>query len=142
MKIRIIILTILIGGCGTSSKVIIENTITENYKDVFILSDLIGDHMRKSNERNVNLNSLLQNDTLKRISNSFEKIELELRGGHITVYYKFSESRNVSRIELNDQEKERIKKLKWFVKDSHGLYDGEIQFDYGERFYRIKKIII
>jgi len=31
---------------------------------------------------------------------------------------------------------------KYSVKDFNGKCDGEIQFEYGERFYHIKKIIV
>ncbi|UZS00305.1 hypothetical protein [Chondrinema litorale] len=65
----------------------------------------------------------------------------ELKGGHISVYYRFSESRNSNGIELSEKEKELTKNLRWAEKKLKDQYDGEIQIAYGERFYRLIKII-
>ena len=116
-------------------------TKDENCNDIFILSQLISDHFRKTNGRDISLNELILNDTLQRISNSFEKIETSY-GSHITVYYKFSDARDISKIRLSDKEREIMNKVIWIVRESKKGYNGEIQLDYGERFYNIRKIII
>jgi hypothetical protein len=140
MKLSVLILlALLMCDCGSYSKVPV--TLDENCNDIFILSQLICDHFRKTNDRDISLNELVLNDPLQRISNSFEKIETSY-GGHITVYYKFSDSRDISRIRLSDKEREIINKVKWIVKEPKKGYNGEIQLDYGERFYNIRKIII
>lgn len=142
MKLKtLIIFLFFFGGCTTTSKLNTESNVVENNKDVFILSTLIRDHLR-SNGRDLNLYELVLNDTLRRISNNFEKIELKIHGGYISVHYKFSDIRDVKKIELNELERQTISKLKWIIKDFKDQYDGEIQFDFGERLYRIRKIII
>ncbi len=70
-------MTIFIFGCTTSSKLTTNNPIAEKNKDVLILSTLIQEHLMKTDRREFNLNKLYQNDTLKRISNNFEKTALE-----------------------------------------------------------------
>ncbi|WP_133159315.1 hypothetical protein [Solitalea longa] len=63
------------------------------------------------------------------------------KGGHISVYYKFSKSRDSKGIKLLDHEKERARYFRWTEKKLKNQYDGEIQLDYGERFYRVLKLI-
>ncbi|MEO7988498.1 MAG: hypothetical protein ABI663_03095 [Chryseolinea sp.] len=135
----LIILTILIGGCASTS---VTGTLSENNNDVLILSILVQDHLRKTNGRDINLAELVQADTLNRISNSFKKVELKSKGGHISVYYEFSESRDSKGIELSEKEKELTNYFRWTERDLKNQYDGEIQLDYGERFYRVIKIIV
>lgn len=84
---------------------------------------------------------MIQNDTLQRISNSFEKVELKYRGGYISVYYHHSETRN-DKIELTESERTMLSWKKVVSTNLDGLFDGEIQFEYGERFYRIKKVVV
>jgi hypothetical protein len=142
MKVKLLfVLIILVSACTTTSKVTTESLVPENNKDVFILSVFIRDRMRNTNERDLNFNELVQNESLSRISNHFENIELEYRGGYISVYYRFSDSRDYKKVELNEKEIEEIKKIKWLKKELKYQYDGEIQFDYGERFCRIRRII-
>jgi hypothetical protein len=134
----LIILTIFIAGRVSAS---VTNNVSERDKDVLILSILVQDHLRKTNGREINLADLLQADTLKRISKSFEKVELKSKGGHISVYYKFSESRDLNGIELLAKEKERTQYFRWAERNLKNQYDGEIRLDYGERFYRVIKLI-
>jgi hypothetical protein len=141
MKTILIILTIFIAACGTTSKVNTINPIAEENKDVLILSNLIREHLIRTNEIELNLIELLKNDTLNRITNSFEKVELKYHGGYISVYYNHSKTRN-DKIELTDSERIMLTWKKVVTKNLDGLFDGEIQFEYGERFYRIKKVII
>lgn len=142
MRTRLlIILTIIISGCKTSSELKTEINLSENNKDVFILSTLIQDHFRRTNTRTLDLEEIIKNDSLSRICGDFENIQLELHGGYICVYYNFSDSRKFN-IELNNQEQEKIKWVRWKEKELKVPYDGEIQFEYGERFFKLKKIIL
>lgn len=134
----LIILTICIAGCASTS---VTRTLSENDNDVLILSILVQDHLRKTNGRDINLAELLQADTSNRISKSLDKVELKSKGGHISVYYKFSGSRDSKGIELSDKEKERTKYFRWTERNLKNQYDGEIRLDYGERYYRIVKLI-
>jgi hypothetical protein len=143
MKITIpIILITIVAGCGPTSKVNSVNPVAENYKDVFILSALVRDHLIKTNGRTFNLDLLVQQDSLRRITDNFEKIELKPKGGYIAVYYTFSNSRNINKLELSEKESETMNRLKWVGKKLNEQYDGEIQLDYGERFYKINKIVV
>jgi hypothetical protein len=140
MKFKVLFtLALFLIGYRTYSQI---NTLAENNKDVFILTILVQDHLRKNNDENFNLNDLILCDTLKRISNNFKTIELERHGGYIAVNFKFSDNRIVKKIELSESEQERTKNLKWIAKDLKDNEDGEIQLDYGERFYWIRKIIL
>ena len=142
MKTRLlIILIIIVGGCKTSSELKTEINFSESNKDVFILSTLIQDHLRKTNARTLDLNEIIKNDSLHRISHNFENIKLEPRGGYISVYYNYSDSRDFN-IKLNRQEQENIKMIRWKDKKLKEPYDGEIQFEYGERGFYIRKIIL
>ena len=141
-RLRLLILTLIIfvgGGCASTS---VTNTVSQDNKDVLILSILVQDHLRKTNGRSVNLTELIKKDTLDRISYSFKTVELESKGGHLSLYYQFSESRNSKEIGLSDKEKELAKNFRWTEKELKNQYDGEIQFDYGERFYRLIRIIV
>ncbi len=136
---KLIALIIFIGGCISYS---VSGIAQENNKDILILSILVQDHLRMKKGRDINLVDLLKADTLHRISNSFDKVELKSKGGHISVYFKLSKSRDSKGIELSYKEKERSDYFRWKKKELKNQYDGEIQYDYGERFYRVIKIII
>jgi len=125
-----------------------RNLLVEKNKDVLILTLLIQEELRRTKGREITLQELIALDTTKRISDNFDKIEFESRGGYISVRYKLSENRALS-YELNEKacpkpsgEKAALKSIKWKSKDLKGEYDGEIQFDYGEDHYRVKKIIV
>lgn len=139
-KIFVVLLFLLV-GCRTASKIAAPKAIAEKNKDVLILSSLIQDNLRRTHGRSLNLNELIQNDTLKRIANNFSKVDLRLRGGYISVYYKLSESRN-NNIELTSKESEKLNWPKWVIKDMPEQYDGELRFDFGERGYKVNKIIV
>lgn len=146
--ILVFILIIFIGGCGTTSKVNMNNNISEYHKDVIILSTLICEYLRDENntdnncEKGLNLNEIVEYDSQQRLPNYFEKIELKCQKGQIDVYYQFSDSRDNKEIELTDKEIMEIQYVKWEENDSLEQFDGKIQFDYRERFNRIRKIII
>ena len=136
------LISILLVACNTTSKTDATNKLAANNKDIIILSALISNQFRLTNKQDLNLIELIQNDTLKRIANNFKEIKVQFHGGYISVYYKYSETRDTHKIELTNKESELIHSIKWIEKDMKEPYDGEMQFDYGERFYRIKKIII
>ncbi|WP_316785588.1 hypothetical protein [Pedobacter frigiditerrae] len=140
-KVILIALTIFIFGCGIKSEVSATNPIADNNKDVLVLANLIQEQLIKTKGRAINHHELIQNDTLKRISNNFEKIELAHHGGYISVYYKFSNLRDRN-IELTNIEKKTLTKRTVIMKDLGRQFDGEIQLEYGEKFYHIKKIIV
>ena len=149
MKTIIIsLLIIFLAGCGTTSKVNTNNIISENNKDVFVLSSLIRDYLLDEKntgityEENLNLKKLIQYDSLGRISNSFDKIELEYQKAEIVVNFNFSDSRDNKKIELTEEEIAEIQYVKWKVDNSIEPYDGEIQCNFGERFYIIQKVIL
>lgn len=142
MRTTITLVLFVIAGCRTAPNKDAIYEVPENHKDVLVLTTLIRDHFLKTDELTLNLDELLQSDSLDRITNNFVKVELKMRGGHIAVYYKFSKSRETKEIELTEKETRRKIKLKSLVKDVNDQYDGEIQYYYNERFYRIKKITI
>jgi hypothetical protein len=88
MRRILALLVIFALGCGPTANMGTNNALAEKNKDVLILTTLIQHQLRRTKEGPVDLNSVLQNDTLKRISNSFEKMEFKYRGGYISVYYK------------------------------------------------------
>ncbi len=140
MKLKVLFtLALFLIGYQAYSQI---NTLAENNEDVFILTILVQDNLRKNNDKDFNLNDLMLCDTLKRISNNFKSIELERHGGYIAVNFKFSDNRIVKKIELSENEQERARNIKWIVKDIKDNEDGEIQFEYGERFYWIRRIIL
>jgi hypothetical protein len=120
----------------------VPGTVSQDNNDVFVFALLVQDHLRKTDARDISLTELMKKDTLQRISKSFESIDLKLKGGHISVYYKFSELRDSNGIELTDKEKELTKYFRRTEKELKSKSDGEIQFDYGERSYRLIKIIV
>jgi hypothetical protein len=142
MRKTVILFIILAIGCTANRKAASIDPVAEKNKDVLLLSVLISDHLKRTDGRTFTIDELLQDDSLKRIAGNFEKTELKAHGGYISVYYKFSKSRDLGKIELTDKEKEMLLWSKWTEKKSSGEYDGEIQFAYGERFYHIKKLIV
>ena len=139
MRILILTLIIFIAGCASTS---VTKTVLQKNNDVLILSLLGQDHLRGTKGRSINVTELVKKDTLNRISNSFKTVELESKGGHLSVYYKFSDARDAKGIKLTDKEKELTKDIRWAEKELKNQTDGEIQLDYGERFYRLIKIIV
>ncbi len=134
----LIVLSILITGCASTS---VSSTVFQDNSDVLVLALLVQDHLRTTDGRDINLAELIKRDTLQRLSKSFETIDIEFKG-HISVYYKFSASRGSKGIELTGKEKELTKNVRWKEKKLKGKPDGEIQFNYGERFYKLIKIIV
>jgi hypothetical protein len=139
---KFLILLILITGCKTSSDINEIKTLSENNKDVFLLSKMVQTHFRNFGERSCSLNELRSYDTLGIILNNFEKIELKQHGGHISILYKFSNARDTSKIVINKIDAEIFNHLRWRFKKIKNQYNGEIRFFYGERFYNINKITI
>ena len=96
-------LIIFIGGCASTSA---TTNVSPDNQDLLILSILVQDHLRKTNGRSIDLTELVKKDSLNRISNSFKTVELKPKGGHISVYYNFSESRDSKGIKVTDKEDE------------------------------------
>lgn len=140
-KTLIISLLLFIAGCGTASKIEKKSSYLNKYKDVYLLSIIVRDHLRNTDSRKFDLSDLNKVDSLKRISSNFDNLEFELRPAYISVDYKFSEHRNLN-FELNDYELNEVVGVGWKLKDTDSLFDGKIKFDYGEDYYRIKKILI
>ena len=138
-----IILTIFIAACDTTSKMDARKTIAENNKDVLILSTIIRDHFKRTHEEILDLKELVNNDTLKRISSNFEKLELRSYNSCIAVYFTFSKTRQKNNIELTAKENEMLTYKFWKAKDLTGQqYDGEIRFAFGEQLYHITRITV
>jgi hypothetical protein len=147
----LLLLAILCTGCISASKTARMEAIAEDNKDVVVLSYLIRDHLRKTNDDHFSLADIVKGDTLGRIKNNFTALEIGSLpgiwiGGYI-VYFKFAEGRNKQDIQLKSHER-----IPWKVTTKKEIgqsdaqiarhYDGEIHFYYQERFYHIKAIIV
>jgi hypothetical protein len=66
------------------------------------LSTIVRDHSIKTQGRAFNLEVLMQKDSLRRITDNFETIELKPKGGYITV------SRNINKLKLSEKEAKRL----------------------------------
>lgn len=141
MQRLFLILIVVLFSCTASSKLKETDALAEKNKDVAILSLLIHDHLVQTGGRSIDLNELIHKDSLKRISNNFKSLVMKSRGGHLAVYYQVTNTRNLS-VDLTHEQKQMLQYVKWKSKKAHGDYDGEIQLDYGERFYRVRKILI
>jgi hypothetical protein len=137
----LIILSFFIGGCSTTSRITTVDKTREDLRDVFVLTILARDYLRNTDGRDFNLEKLIEYDSIGRISNNFEEIKQTLRGGHIAIQYKFSNKRDY-RIEFTENEKQMKEIWRVIEKNNIGDFDGEIQFEYGERFYNFRKIIL
>ena len=144
MRINIIIqfLIFLLVGCTVSSRVEKNKLISIKNQDVYILSQIIQREFQTKAGRNISISEIYKLDTLKRIQNRFEKVELKLKGGFISVKFKYSDSNISINNKLIGDGNVDINQIKWVLSKKVDEYDGEIRFDYGERDYRIKKIII
>ncbi len=134
----LLILTLFIAGCNYHS---IPQTEPVKDNDILILSILLQEYVKKTWESEINLEELLKLDTLNRITNSFEKVELKHQKGHMSVFFKFSKSRHLQGIELDEEEKARTGYIRWTESNLKNEYDGEIRLDFGERSYRVIKIV-
>jgi len=133
-----LVFIVLLTGCTAASRTV---PVSQGDNDVLILSMLVQDLLRKTDARDIDLARLVQMDTAGRISDSFEKVILKYKGGHISIYFTFAKTRIPGKIELTEKEKVRAKSVRWKQKKLNDNVDGEIQLDYGERFYRIIRIV-
>ena len=146
-----IFLAVINFGCTSASKTARKQAIAEENKDVVVLSYLIRDYLRQTNNTRFSLANIVKGDTLGRIKNNFSALEVGSLpgiwiGGYI-VYFKFAEGRNKAGIQLKPHEE-----IPWKVTTQQKIgkseallarnYDGEIHFYYQERFYHIKAIIV
>lgn len=135
----------------TASKTAEMRAIAENNKDVVVLSYLIRDYMRSTDNTDFTLEDIIKTDRLGRIANNFSSIAIggwpdPWRGGY-AVYFKFAEGRNQDPVILTDYER-----IPWKVKEKKEIgrndaqlaqnFDSEIHFYYPERFYHITGIIV
>lgn len=138
-------------GCRTPSKTAQMNVIGEDNRDVVVLSYLIRDYMRETDNTNFSLSDIIKYDTLGRVTNNFSGLEVAnwpnvVSGGYI-VFFKFSDSRNKNSVKLTESER-----IPWKVKTKDNIgrndeqlsqkFDGEIHFYYPERHYHIAEIIL
>lgn len=129
-------------SCKTNMQRNAENPIYEEYKDVFILAQLIEADLRASNGETINLRQTVRGDSLNRISTNFELLEEDKKyAGGYKFHYKFSSSRN-SNITLTDEEKKKIILYRWTMNEQSDNFDGELRFAFGERFFNIQRIIV
>ena len=133
-------MAVFIAGCTTAPKISTADKTQEDLRDVFILSILTRDYLRNADGRDFNLAKLAAIDSLGRIAKNFERIEQLSRGGHIAIQYKFSDKRDY-KIDFTDKEGQMVENWRVIEKKLNGDSDGEIQFEYGERFYNFIKII-
>jgi hypothetical protein len=128
-------------GCSTTSKISAADTTQEDLRDVFVLTILARDYLRNTDGRDFDLDKLIEYDSLGRVSNNFERIKQISRGGHIAIQYRFSKQRNY-KIAFTENEKQMEGIWKVIEKKNIDDFDGEIQFEYGERFHNFRKIIV
>lgn len=108
---------------------------------MFILSMFAQDYLRDTDGRDFNLDKLVALDTSGRIAKNFESIEMASRGGLIAIRYKFSGSRD-GNVGLTDAERRMTENRRVTEKKSNGDFNGEVQFEYGERSYNFRRIVI
>ncbi len=111
--------------------------IAEKNTDVIVLAKLIQNHLRNSGERSIDMETLLECDTLHRIAHRFEKVQLNNDKGGLSFYYKFSERRDTHSINLINDETNLLYLNRWNFEEIMEPFDGQISFSYGERFYQI-----
>lgn len=141
MQRLIFIFTAFLFSCTGSSRIKDPGGLAEKNKDVAILSLLIHNQLVKSRQESFDLNALVQKDSLKRISNNFKSLVMKSRAGHLSIIFQFADTRNAA-VALTEQEKQQLQYVRWVQKKMKDDGDGEIWFDYGERFYRVRKIFI
>ena len=151
-KVAIFFIILFLSSCASSNKIAERNALAENNKDVYILSFIICDYFvyrfRHSNPRErENLNDFIKSgfvkdDSLKRIVNNFEILEVKNDEPEVVVYFKFSKSRVTKGINFTTKENDFLNKAIRVSTDSSDKYDGKILFAYPEKFYHIKKIIV
>jgi len=135
-------LSLLITLNISAQKIKAPGTIAAHNRDAFLLALMVRDHLKETDALIAGLATILQRDSTGRITTCFEKTDLKSKKGHISLYFKFSSLRDEKAIQLTAEEKKLLGWMRYQENKSLEDYDGEIQFDYGERFYRIRKIIV
>jgi hypothetical protein len=136
------ILVVFFSGSLSAQQVTAPGPVADKNKDVVLLALLIKDHLTDTRERDVVLSEILQLDTTGRITGQFEEIQMKSNKGYISVYFKFSATRVDKDLQLTADEKKMLGWIRYKQKDLPGNYDGEMQFNFGERFYRIRRITV
>lgn len=137
----LILVFVFIEGCAETPRLGDAFKTRNDLRDVFVLTILVQDYYRTSSGQDFDIGNLFHCDSLSRILNNFEEIQQTFRGGHIAIQYRFSKKRD-PRIEFTEYESRKKENWKVIKRNMPGDFDGEIQFEYGERFYNFKKIIV
>ena len=125
-------------SCGISNK--IDITKNENFNDVIILSSIVQKEFLNYRNTSINIIDIEKKDSLDRISNHFSSINIESkRNGYCLTYKRI---KNDSVTQLTNEELDFAKHIKFIEKTKTTNFECEIWFEFPERFYRIKKIII
>lgn len=139
-KIYFAILVVTFGFTTTTKLNQTKNINKDNY-DLVILANLIRENLIETDNRQFTINDLKKIDSLNRISDNFDWVEMNSKGGYISVAFKYTAERKTN-VELNQKELESLSYINLTKKRQLNQNNGEIRLDYGERFYRIKKIIV
>lgn len=141
MTKTLVFLTAFFISCSGTAHLDDQSQIKESNNDVALLSLLIHDRLVHTNGRSFDLKEIIQQDSLSRITNQFKSLLVKSRAAHLAVYYQFTNTRN-GMIALTEPEKQQLQYIKWKLKKVNHEYDGEIWFDYPERFSRVRRIIV
>lgn len=136
-----ILMFVFIEGCANTSKISAAYKTREDLRDVFVLTIQVQDFFRNSSGQDFAIENLFAGDSLSRISNNFEEIKQISRGGHIAIQFKFSKKRD-PKIEFTEYQGQMKENWRVIERKNADNFDGEIQFEYGERFYNFRKIIV
>ncbi|MEY4876188.1 MAG: hypothetical protein RL708_1337 [Bacteroidota bacterium] len=151
-KSALFFLILFLSSCASSTKITERNTLAENNKDVYILSLIIRDYLNyrfenpnpsvRANIKNFMKSGFVKDDSLKRIVNNFEILEVKDDEPGDIVYFEFSKSRRTDGIRLTAKQSEALRRKIRTSKSLSEIYDGKILFAYPERFYGIREIIV
>ncbi|WP_207534697.1 hypothetical protein [Desertivirga arenae] len=128
-------------GCGTTFKVPTRSPHGAASFDVLVLATSIQSCLKETKGGEFSLKEVIQKDSSGIIANRFEQIHLKSRAGYISAYFKRRTPSN-GKIGINENERYRLMGIRWDITKILAPFDGEIRFDYGERFYRIRKVLI
>jgi hypothetical protein len=135
---------ILIGGFLASILGYSQDQVNvEHHFDIYLLARLSSDYMRETNELPPNLNALVGRDSSNVLTLNFKEISSNYDKAYIEIRFKFSDSRTATLTQVSKSELEKMNWIEWVTnnKDNTG-YHGTIQLNYGERFFKIRKITL
>jgi hypothetical protein len=131
---------LILGGCFTYSTINTNDGTEDEFSDVFLMTIMARDYFRNTNGRAFNLQELAKCDSLDRITKNFESVNTTMRWGHMAIQYKFSKARDRN-IQLTDKERQMAEVFKVYKNGNADGNDGEIQFEFGEYYFNVIKII-